>query len=82
MLRQVRVINDQLGGDRILIVHQLGSDTTTAFLARASGKTLTFTAVNSEATELIDRETQSHWDAYGLCISGPLHGSHLESPHS
>jgi len=31
-LREARVINDQLGGEPILVVHQPGSDTTTAFL--------------------------------------------------
>ena len=50
------------------IVHQLGADTTTAFLARLGSKTLKFTTANSEATELTDRGTHSGWDAYGHCI--------------
>jgi Protein of unknown function (DUF3179) len=79
VLRQVRGINDRLGDQSILIVHQPESDTTTAFLSRVNGRTLTFTAANSEATELIDRETHSRWDAYGRCISGQLHGSRLRS---
>jgi hypothetical protein len=28
---------------------------------------------------LVDRETGSRWNAYGLCIAGPLKGSRLES---
>jgi hypothetical protein len=79
VLRQLRVINDRLGDQSILIVHQPESDTTTAFLARVTGRTLTFTAANLEATELIDRETHSRWDAYGRCISGQLRGSRLRS---
>jgi len=79
VLRQVLVINERLGGLPILIVHQPGSDTTTVFVGRVRGKTLTFTAANPEATVLVDRETHSHWDAYGQCTSGQLQGSHLES---
>ena len=77
VLHNVRVINDQLGGEPILEVHQPGSDTTTAFLARLNGRTLKFSAANENATELTDNETHSRWDAYGNCSSGPLAGSHL-----
>jgi len=78
-LRQTRVVNDTLGRSPILIVHQPGSDTTTAFSARLEGKTLTFTAANSEATELIDTQTHSRWDPYGHCVAGKLRGSNLQS---
>ena len=77
-LRLTRVIHDTLGGTPILIVHQPTSDTTTAFVARAAGKRLTFDATNAEASGLVDRETGSHWDAYGTCLSGVLKGSVLE----
>ena len=76
-LRQARVVNDRLGGEPILVVHQPASDTTTAFLARLNGRTLQFRAANSDTTELTDRETGSRWDAYGKCTSGPLAGSYL-----
>jgi len=79
VLRETRVIHDHLGGQPILIVHQPSSDTTTAFIARAKGKTLQFRAANADATELTDKETGSRWDAYGKCLSGPLKGSQLES---
>jgi hypothetical protein len=78
-LRQVRVVNDLLGGKPVLIVHQPTSDTTTAFVARARGKTLTFEAANAEASALVDRQTRSRWNAYGDCVSGPLKGSTLEA---
>ena len=48
-----------------------------AFCAAAKG--LTFDAANAEASGLVDRETGSHWDAYGACVSGPLKGSTLEA---
>ena len=79
VLREARVIHADLGGQPVLIVHQPASDTTTAFVARASGKTLQFRAADADATGLTDKETGSRWDAYGKCLSGPLKGSQLES---
>ena len=78
-LRQTRVVNDVLGKEPVLIVHQPGSDTTTAFSARLNGDTLKFAAANPEATELTDLQTHSLWDAYGRCLSGKLKGSSLKS---
>lgn len=79
VLRAARVINDQLGGEPIVIVHQPRSDTTTAFSARLNGQALKFSAANPDATALTDNKTHSRWDAYGNCTSGPLAGSHLKS---
>jgi hypothetical protein len=77
-LRRARVVNDAIGGKPVLVVHQPSSDTTTAFLARAHGRTLTFDSANAGATALVDRETGSHWNAYGTCVSGRLKGDTLE----
>jgi Protein of unknown function (DUF3179) len=78
-LREARVINETLGSEPILVVHQPGSDTTTAFSARLNGKTLKFSAANPDATELTDLETHSRWDPYGHCMSGRLAGTQLQS---
>ena len=77
-LARVRVINEELGTQPILVVHQPKSDTTTAFVARANGMRLTFEEANAGTTALIDRETQSRWDAYSNCTSGKLKGTQLE----
>jgi hypothetical protein len=77
-LRIARVVNDHVDGQPIVIVHQPSSDTTTAFDARASGKTLRFQAVNEDASALIDLDTRSTWNAYGLCLDGPLKGTQLK----
>jgi hypothetical protein len=77
-LRRVLIINDSLGGTPLVIVHQPRTDTTTAFVAKAGGRRLTFAASNADATELIDRETKSRWNAYGQCAAGRLKGSKLE----
>ena len=79
VLRQARVINEQIGGQPVLVVHQPASDTTTAFIARVRGARLKFVAANAEATELVDDETKSRWNAYGKCISGKWKGSQLTS---
>jgi hypothetical protein len=76
-LRIARVVNDRVGGLPIVIVHQPSSDTTTAFEARAGSKTLTFEAANGDASSVTDLETRSIWNAYGLCLDGPLKGTQL-----
>ena len=77
-LRDVRVVNDRIGGKPVLIVHQPGSDTTTAFVREWKGRTLRFKPADQEADQLLDLETNSSWNAYGLCLSGPLEGSQLK----
>jgi Protein of unknown function (DUF3179) len=77
-LRMARVINDKVAKAHVLIVHQPGSDTTTAFDPRLNGKTLKFQAVDPDADQLVDLETHSTWNAYGLCLSGKLKGSRLK----
>ncbi len=77
-LRQARVVNDRLGNQNVLIVHQPDSDTTTAFVAKVNNQMLKFQAADADAHQLADLETHSRWDAYGNCVSGKLKGSHLE----
>jgi hypothetical protein len=77
-LRGMKVVNDRLGGQPVVIIHQPSSDTTTAFVAQAGGKMLTFKSANADATELLDDQTQSRWNAYGSCTAGALKGATLE----
>jgi hypothetical protein len=77
-LRLARVVNDRVGGLPILIVHQPPSDTTTAFEARAGNRTLMFEAASDDAGVLVDRETRTTWNAYGLGLEGPLRGTQLK----
>ncbi len=77
-LRTARVVNYPLGGVPVVVVHQPSSDTTTAFVARAKGKVLKFQAADTDASSLVDLETHSAWNAYGLCLSGPLKGTQLK----
>jgi uncharacterized protein DUF3179 len=77
-LRLARVVNDRIGELPIVIVHQPSSDTTTAYEARAKGRTLTFQAANDDASSVTDHETRSTWSAYGLALDGPLKGTQLK----
>jgi len=78
VLRQARVINDKFGIEPVAIIHQPDSDTTTAFVARAKGRNLRFRETDDQVKELIDQETSSRWNPFGLCVSGKLRGSQLE----
>lgn len=77
-LRIARLVNDRVGGVPVLVVHQPSSDTTTAFEAQAKGKVLRFQAADADATVIVDLETNSSWNAYGLCLKGPLKGTQLK----
>lgn len=77
-LRKTRVVNDRIGGNAVVIIHQPSSDTTTAFLATLKGKTMQFRAAGAGAERLTDLQTHSTWNAYGSCIAGPLKGARLK----
>jgi hypothetical protein len=77
-LRVARVVNERVGGVPVVVVHQLTSDTTTAFEARAGGKALRFEAADADASSLRDVETHSTWNGWGVCLDGPLKGSQLK----
>jgi hypothetical protein len=78
VLRKTRVINDRVGSASVVVVHQPASDTTTAFDPRLRGSVLKFKAADAEADRLVDLQTHSTWNAYGLCLSGKLKGSRLK----
>ena len=77
-LRIVRVVNERVGGVPVVVVHQPSSDTTTAFEAQTKGRLLRFQTANADASTLVDLETHSTWNAYGLCEKGPLKGTQLK----
>ena len=62
----------------MIVVHQPSADTTTAFEAQTKGRLLRFQAANAEASTLVDLETHSTWNAYGVCVKGPLKGTQLK----
>ncbi len=78
-LKDARVVNDRVGGDPVLIVHQPDSDTTTAFVAQTAGRNLKFQAADPQAHRLVDLDTHSTWNAYGECLAGRLKGTRLKT---
>jgi len=77
-LRVTRVVNERVGGVPVVVVHQPSIETTTAFEARADDRMLRFEAANADASRLVDLDTHSTWDAYGLCLDGPMQGTRLK----
>jgi quercetin dioxygenase-like cupin family protein len=76
-LRIARVVNERVGGLPVVIIHQPSSDTTTAYEARVKGKVLRFQPANTDASAVVDLETRSTWNPYGLALSGPMQGTQL-----
>ena len=52
--------------------------TTTAYEARVKDRVLRFDEANAGATSVVDRETHTTWNAYGLAVKGPLKGTQLK----
>jgi hypothetical protein len=78
-LRKERVINDRILGMPVVVIHQSASDTTTAFDPRhKGGEILRFQAADAGADRLVDVQTHSSWNPYGLCLSGKLKGTQLK----
>jgi hypothetical protein len=77
-LQKTRVVNERLGGVPIVVIHQPASETTTAYEARVKDRVLRFDEASPGATSVIDRETRSTWNAYGLATKGPLKGTQLK----
>ena len=88
-LREVRVANDTVGGEPVVVFWQPGVaspldasavaagrdvGTAAAFSRRVDGQTLTF-AYRDDA--FFDRETHTRWDFFGQAVEGPLAGQRL-----
>jgi quercetin dioxygenase-like cupin family protein len=77
-LREARIVNERLGGVPVVVIHQPSSDTTTAYDARVKDRVLRFEPGNAEVSTVIDLDTRSTWNPYGLCLKGPLKGIQLK----
>jgi hypothetical protein len=77
-VREQSVVNDQVGGIPVLLVHTTESDMVTGFLRTHRGRVLTFERLKPGSADLVDRETGSTWTVYGECIGGALRGTKLE----
>ena len=73
------VINDELGGQSLLVIYEQG--TTIPYSRVVEGRTLTFYEVEGSGDLPVwfeDVETRSLWNMAGQAVDGPLSGSQLE----
>lgn len=78
VLRKEEVVNDELGGEPVVLVFTPRSDMVTQFSRKLGGRTLTFSR-HAQSGDLVDVETGSRWNAYGECLEGELRGSRLKA---
>lgn len=76
VLKQEGVINDELGGEPVMLVYTAEDDTVTMFSRRLDARTLSFDRPAASGN-LVDAETGSQWNQYGESLSGELSGSSL-----
>ena len=75
------VINDILGTDAIVVIHDAESHTAIPYLSKVGDQYLEFFAVEAEGhlpVEFMDTDTNTRWDMLGRAIEGPLKGEQLE----
>ena len=88
VLAELKVVEDTVGGEPIVVFHQPGTISPFArdeedigaagvFAPTLDGKTLKFN-VTDDGT-IVDTETQSQWNVLGRAVAGPLTGKQLQS---
>lgn len=70
------VVNDEIGGEPVLVVFNIDTGASAVFSRVLDGQTLTFS--QKDGLTLTDAETESGWDGMsGMATSGPLSGKQL-----
>ena len=87
VLAEQSVIEDTVGGQPIVVFHQVGTDSpfsqgrdigaASVFAPTVDGETLKFSV--NDSGEIRDSETQSKWNVLGRAVAGPLEGKQLQS---
>ena len=68
------MINDELGGNMIVIITDPDKTSASAYLRIVDGEILEFTLTDEG---LIDSQTGSIWDWFGACLKGKMKGKQL-----
>ena len=76
VLKNERVVNDQLGNQPIVVLATANGEMVTAYDRVLGGRTLTFEH-RRPADQVVDVETGSRWNAFGECVAGRLRGRRL-----
>ena len=69
-----RAINDDVGGERVIVIVRASGPSGAAYLSSVDGKSLSF-RLDADAVE--DVETGSRWDDGGRAVAGPMQGGRL-----
>jgi hypothetical protein len=83
-LRTSPVLNDEVGGEPIVVLFDLALDIGAVFSRRLDSHRLTFSAIPKSESGAVarDQETRSGWDVAGRAVDGPLAGRTLQAlPH-
>lgn len=83
-LREQRVVNDEVAGQKTAVYYQVESDTAIAYSREVDGQALTLTLQESDGREwLVDEQTGTKWLPFsGQAVEGPLLGNTLERIHA
>lgn len=83
-LRQARIVNDEVAGQKTVVFYQTESDTALAYSREVDGQELTFRLETSDGREwLVDEETGTRWLPFtGQAVEGELGGKSLERIHA
>ena len=94
LLARERVLQDALGGEKIVVVWTPGTASaldgdaiaesrdvgaTGVFRRELGGRRLSFAPNPDDEQTFVDRETRSVWDIFGRAVSGELAGAQLEA---
>ena len=78
-LKQGQVVNDEVGGEPVVVVHDARVDVSEVYSRRVGDRVLTFEPADNV---MQDRETQTRWDISGNAVDGELSGQSLTPiPH-
>ena len=75
------VINDEVGGDSLLVVFDRASRTAIPYSRKVGGRSLSFVfalPLGDLPVEFVDIETGSRWNMLGEAVSGELKGTRLK----
>ena len=72
------VVNDEIGGEPVLVIYDEVSRTGVAFSRHQEGQVLEFDREAGPDFTIMDRQTGTRWSRQGKALEGPLEGSSLQ----
>ena len=79
---QVRVVEDEVKGEPVIIAGTANQHLVTSFYNDFNGNQLTFTPVQGELPVIMEDNLGNRWNVFGEAVSGPNQGAQLEPTES